>query len=138
MSLEATEIYARFASEVHDDFGEVDTNQLYYRKEHADEAMDKLKVRIEELVKAKREILTRNVELIGENAQLTMKIKELESDLETMEVSYEALIRNTVNIAKDTELRLRYRIGELEEQCTKYQAELMNNDPALTSTTEET
>lgn len=102
MDLKATEIYARFASEVHDDFGEVDANQLYYRKEHADEVMDK---------KDKR-------------------IKELESDLKTMEVSYEALIKNAVNIAEDTELRLRYRIGELEEQCTKYQAELMNNDSA--------
>lgn len=59
------------------------------------------------------------------------RIKDLESDLETMEVSYEALIKNAVNIAKDTELRLRYRIEELEKQCTKYQAELMTNDPAL-------
>lgn len=122
------------------------------------------------------------------------RIKELESDLKTMEVSYEALIKNAVNIAKDTELKLRNRIKELEEenkhledyidvyqksealniekldkkderikeleaevemdakkrrimidgynrkcervkeleaQCTKYQAELMNNDPAL-------
>lgn len=61
------------------------------------------------------------------------RIKDLESDLETMEVSYEALIKNAVNVAKDTELRLRYRINELENQCVKYQAELMNNDPALHS-----
>ena len=36
MPLKATKIYARFASEVYDDFGEVDYEQEYYRKEHAE------------------------------------------------------------------------------------------------------
>lgn len=31
----------------------------------------------------------------------------------------------------------RKKIKELEAQCIKYQAELMNNDPALTPTTED-
>lgn len=93
------------------------------------------------------------------NNKRALRIKELESDLSTMETSYEALIKNAVNIAKDTELKLQNRIKELEAevemdakkrrimvngynkkcervkeleaQCTKYQAELMNNDPAL-------
>lgn len=42
MSLKATKIYARFASEVYDDFGEVGADQFYYRKEHADKVMDEL------------------------------------------------------------------------------------------------
>lgn len=36
---------------------------------------------IKELEKTKNGILTRNVELIGENAQLTMQVRELESQL---------------------------------------------------------
>lgn len=39
--IEATKIYARFASEVYDDFGDVDEEQEYYRKEHADEELRK-------------------------------------------------------------------------------------------------
>lgn len=33
---QATEIYARFAEEVYDDFGDSRQEQEYYRKEHAD------------------------------------------------------------------------------------------------------
>lgn len=43
--------------------------------------------RIKELVKAKRDILTRNVELIGENAQLTMQVRELEATISKMETT---------------------------------------------------
>lgn len=37
--IKATKIYARFASETYDDFGETDFKQEYYRKEHADEEL---------------------------------------------------------------------------------------------------
>lgn len=51
MSLKATKIYARFASEEYDDFGEVDADQFYYRKEHADKVIDELEATISKLEK---------------------------------------------------------------------------------------
>lgn len=51
------------------------------------------------------------------------RIKELESDLSTMEVSYEALIKNAVIVAKVTELQLQNRINELEKQNDVLNAE---------------
>lgn len=41
--MKATKIYARFASEVYDDFGESYFEQEYYRKEHADKEIRKMK-----------------------------------------------------------------------------------------------
>lgn len=41
--IESTQIYAHFASEVYDDFGEVGSEQEYYRKEHADKELRKTK-----------------------------------------------------------------------------------------------
>lgn len=41
--IEATYIYARFAVEVYDDFGDVNEEQEYYRKEHADKEFRKIK-----------------------------------------------------------------------------------------------
>lgn len=47
--LKATEIYARFAEEVYDDFGDSPQEQEYYRKEHADAAIAELKAENERL-----------------------------------------------------------------------------------------
>lgn len=60
---------------------------MSYVKEDADKVMDAMEARIKELVKAKRDILTRNVELIGENAQLTMQVRELEATISKMETT---------------------------------------------------
>lgn len=42
MSIKATKIYARFANEVYDDFGESDSDQEYYRKEHVEKELRKV------------------------------------------------------------------------------------------------
>lgn len=41
--IEATKIYARFATEVYDDFGDVDSYQEYYRKEHVEKELRAMK-----------------------------------------------------------------------------------------------
>lgn len=50
-------------------------------------------------------------------------IKELKSDLSTMEISYEFLIKNTVKVLKNTELQLQNRIKELEAENEKLKSE---------------
>ena len=50
--LKATEIYARFAEEVYDDFGDSPQEQEYYRKEHADAAIAELKAENRRLKRA--------------------------------------------------------------------------------------
>lgn len=42
------------------------------------------------------------------------KMRDLEAKLSTMETSYDALIKNTVNVKNDVELKLQNRIKELE------------------------
>ena len=50
--LRPTEIYARFAEEVYDDFGDSPQEQEYYRKEHADAAIAELKAENRKLKRA--------------------------------------------------------------------------------------
>lgn len=51
--------------------------------------------------------------------KMEARIKELKSDLTTMETSYEFLIKNTVKVLKNTELQLQNRIQELEAENEK-------------------
>lgn len=51
--------------------------------------------------------------------KMESRIKELKSDLSTMETSYEFLIKNTVKVLKNTELQLQNRIKELETENEK-------------------
>ena len=57
--LQSTQIYARFATEVYDDFGDSNQEQEYYRKEHADAAIAELKEVYKESVDVKVKILER-------------------------------------------------------------------------------
>lgn len=61
---------------------EVESSESNIRQE-----MFKMESRIKELERTKNGILTRNVELIGENAQLKMKVRELEEAISKMETT---------------------------------------------------
>lgn len=122
-----------------------------YEKEDADKVMDAMEARIKEL----EEDL---VEARGVNAGLRLYIKGLEEDNKHLDDMVDAYQKSeALDIAKLDEKDKRIkeleaevemdakkrrimidgynrkceRVKELEEQCTKYQAELMNNDPAL-------
>lgn len=95
----------------------------YYYKSQADKVMDDYESKIKNLEKANAELIKRVQDLEDENNKLEDENKHLDDMVDAYQKS-EAL--DIEKLDKKDE-----RIKELEEQCTKYQAELMNNDPAL-------
>lgn len=101
-----------------------------YIKADADSVMDDLEAQVNNMEKANAELIKRvqtleedcnkleeqNQRLFDEAYESNGKVIELESLLITLE---------------ELNNKRALRIKELEAQCTKYQAELMNNDPAL-------
>ena len=78
--LKATEIYARFAEEVYDDFGDSPQEQEYYRKEHADAAITELKARIHELESMPHTDNSAVIERISnENERLKAKLESVKA-----------------------------------------------------------
>lgn len=108
-----------------------------YIKEEADSVMDDLEAQVNNLEKANAELIKRvqgledennkledeNQRLFDEAYELNGKVLELEAEVD-MDAKKRRIMIDGYN--KKCE-----RVKELEAQCTKYQAELMNSDPAL-------
>ena len=108
-----------------------------FLKEEADSVMDAMEQRIKELeeenkhledyIDAYQKSEAINIAKLDEKDK---RIKELEADAE-LDQKKRLMLCNGYN-------RKCERVKELEAQCTKYQAEPMNNDPALNPTISKT
>lgn len=99
-------------------------------KNQADSVMDALEVQVNNMEKANAELIKRVQDLEEENNKLEEQNQRLfdeayESNGKVIEL--ESLLITLEELNNKRALRIK----ELEAQCTKYQAELMNNDPAL-------